>query len=203
MVIDIGGGSTELVALEKQEIVFAKAINVGSLNAYIDYVEKIIPKVKELRKIKKAVKKAIDKLALPPFKPKTLYGVGGTIRAARKLAIGVFNLASDHRELTLKIIQDLIEFLLKKEKASYLKSIQIIPERMHTILPGLKILETIVKEFGKPLVVVSNYGVREGFLMQKLGLVNPRIIRKSMIASPLKTAVKKNESKTKGTVRKQ
>lgn len=203
LVVDIGGGSTELVALEKQEIVFAKAIKIGSLNAYLDYVEKIIPKEKELKKVKKAVEKAIDKLELPPFKPKTLYGVGGTIRAARKLAVGVFNLASDHRELSLKIIRDLIEFLLKKEKASYLKSIQIIPERMHTILPGLKILETIVKEFGKPLVVVSNYGVREGFLMQKLGLVNPRVMRKAVVALPLKTPVKNNESKAKGTVRKQ
>jgi exopolyphosphatase/guanosine-5'-triphosphate,3'-diphosphate pyrophosphatase len=204
LVVDIGGGSTELVALEKQEVIFAKALKIGSLSAYVDFVDKIIPKDKELKKIKKSVEKLIDKAGLPAFKPKTLYGVGGTIRAARKLAISVFSLPLDTRELSLKIIQDLIGFLGQKDKASYLKIIQVIPERMHTILPGIKILETIVKHFGKPLVVISDYGIREGYLLQKLSLVHPRTV-KPMV--PLLTVGESktdtHESKTKRVVGKQ
>jgi|1048.fasta_scaffold09199_2 exopolyphosphatase/guanosine-5'-triphosphate,3'-diphosphate pyrophosphatase len=203
LVVDIGGGSTELVALEKQEVIFAKAIKMGSLSAYVQYVNKILPKEKELKKIKKAVENALEKLSLPPFKPKTLYGVGGTIRAARKLAIGVFNLPSDHRELSLTIIQDLIQFLLKKDKVAYLKTIQIIPERLHTILPGLKILETIVKEFGKPLVVISDYGVREGYLLQKLSLVKARAVRALPVTPTQGKVTQRNESKTKRSSGKQ
>jgi exopolyphosphatase/guanosine-5'-triphosphate,3'-diphosphate pyrophosphatase len=51
LVVDIGGGSTELVALEKQEVIFANALKIGSLSAYVDFVDKIIPKDKELKKI--------------------------------------------------------------------------------------------------------------------------------------------------------
>lgn len=177
LVVDIGGGSTELVAFDKQEVLYAKALKIGSLSAYVDFVNKILPKEKELKKIKKAVEKEIEKLNLPTFKPKTLYGVGGTIRAARKLAISVFKLPEGHRELNLDIVKDLIKFLEEKDKQTYLKAIQVIPERLHTILPGLKILETIIKVYGKPLVVVSDYGVREGYLMQKLQLVKPRMIK--------------------------
>jgi exopolyphosphatase / guanosine-5'-triphosphate,3'-diphosphate pyrophosphatase len=199
LVLDIGGGSTELVALEKQEVIYANAIKIGSLSAYIDYVNKIIPKEKELKKIKKAVEKAIDKLALPEFKPKMIYGVGGTIRAVKKLAIRVFDLPHDQKELTLKMIQDLNEFLSKKDKETYLKIIQIIPERIHTIQPGLKILETIVKHFGKPLVVVSDVGLREGYLLQKLMLVKTRSVKTPMVT---KEVSKANEPKSKTASRK-
>lgn len=195
LVVDIGGGSTELVAFEKQEVLYAKALKIGSLSAYVQHVNKIIPKEKELKKIKSAVKDAINDLHLPDFKPKTLYGVGGTIRAARKLAISVLQLNPDQRELTLKMVKDLIEFLKQENKKTYLKAIQTIPERLHTILPGLKILETIIKTFGKPLVVISDYGVREGYLMQKLGLTNTRTIKPKPVEKPVK---KSNEQNAKG-----
>lgn len=200
LVVDIGGGSTELVAFEKQEVVYAKALKIGSLSSYVDYVNKIIPKDKELKKIKNAVKANLDKLNLPAFNPKTLYGVGGTIRAARKLAISVFQLPPDQRELTLVMVKDLIKFLKQKDKQTYLKAIQIIPDRLHTILPGLKILETLIKHFGRPLVVISDYGVREGYLMQKLMLVKPRIVKPLPIAE-IKPDVKKTATHGKGTKR--
>lgn len=200
IVVDIGGGSTELVAFEKQEVIYAKAIKVGSLSSYVNFVSKIIPKDKELKRIKVFVKDNLEKLKLPEFKPKTLYGVGGTIRAARKLAISVFQLPQDQRELTLSMVKDLIQFLRKKDKETYLKAIQIIPDRLHTILPGLKILETLIKFFGKPLVVISDYGVREGYLMQKLMLTKPRVVKALPIAST-KTEIKKPENNGKGTRR--
>lgn len=192
LVVDIGGGSTELVAFDKQEVVFAKAIKIGSLSAYVDFIDKIIPKNKELKKVKHAVLSHLEKLALPVFKPKTLYGVGGTIRAARKLAIAIFSLPQDHKELTLTMIKDLIEFFQKKDKEAYVKAIQVVPERLHTIVPGLKILETIIKVYGRPLMVVSDYGVREGYLMQKLQLVKPKIFK----VIPTKPVPKTNHEKS-------
>lgn len=197
VVLDIGGGSTELVAFENQEVVYAKALKIGSLSAYVDYVNKIIPKNKELKKIKQAVIEAMDKLELPTFKPKTLYGVGGTIRAARKLAVSILSLPTDHKELTLKIVKDLIAFFQEKDKDAYLKAIQVVPERLHTILPGLKILETIIKKFGRPLVVVSDFGVREGYLMQKLQLVPMRIVKSPVVVKAMDKPVNKNEKPIK------
>ena len=197
VVLDIGGGSTELVAFENQEVVYAKALKIGSLSAYVDYVNKIIPKNKELKKIKQAVIEAMDKLELPTFKPKTLYGVGGTIRAARKLAVSILSLPTDHKELTLKMVKDLIAFFQEKDKDAYLKAIQVVPERLHTILPGLKILETIIKKFGRPLVVVSDFGVREGYLMQKLQLVPMRIVKSPVVVKAMDKPVNKNEKPIK------
>lgn len=193
LVVDIGGGSTELVAFEKQEVIYAKALKIGSLSAYVDYVSKIIPKNKELKKIKQAVIEAMDKLELPTFKPKTLYGVGGTIRAARKLAVAILSLPTDHKELTLIMVKDLIKFFQEKDKDAYVKAIQVVPERLHTILPGLKILETIIKAYGRPLVVVSDYGVREGYLIQKLQLVPTRVVKAPLVVKAPEKAKSKHE----------
>ena len=38
------------------------------------------------------------------------------------------------------------------------------PERIHTIIPGLLIFESVSKFYGSRSFVVCSYGVREGYL---------------------------------------
>ena len=46
--------------------------------------------------------------------------------------------------------------------------IKVVPDRLHTIMPGMIILRTIMKEFGSKRVEVSSAGVREGYLLKKI-----------------------------------
>ncbi len=193
LVIDIGGGSTELVALQKNEVLFAKALKLGSLNAYLQFVSKVFPKKKELKSLTQEVKSQIKALSLPGFSSTYIYGIGGTVRATRKLAIALLQLPSETQELNLKHIQTLIELLVEREKETYLKLIQIIPERIHTILPGLKILEIVMKTFGQTLCIVVDKGVREGYLLKKLDLVKPRITTPVKVVKAQRKTVKKTK----------
>ena len=193
LVIDIGGGSTELVALQNNEVLFAKALKLGSLNAYLQFVSKVFPKKKELKSLTQEVKSQIKALKLPGFSSTYIYGIGGTVRATRKLAIALLQLPSETQELNLKHIQTLIELLVEREKETYLKLIQIIPERIHTILPGLKILEIVMKTFGQTLCIVVDKGVREGYLLKKLDLVKPRITAPVKVVKPQRKTVKKTK----------
>ena len=45
---------------------------------------------------------------------------------------------------------------------------KIEPERIHTMIPGMLILRHMVQGFGAGRVIVSQYGVREGYLCQKI-----------------------------------
>jgi exopolyphosphatase / guanosine-5'-triphosphate,3'-diphosphate pyrophosphatase len=193
LVIDIGGGSTELVALQKNEVLFAKALKLGSLNAYLQFVSKVFPKKKELKSLTQEVKSQIKALSLPGFSSTYIYGIGGTVRATRKLAIALLQLPSETQELNLKHIQTLIELLVEREKETYLKLIQIIPERIHTILPGLKILEIVMKTFGQTLCIVVDKGVREGYLLKKLDLVKPRLTTPVKVVKTQRKTVKKTK----------
>ena len=42
------------------------------------------------------------------------------------------------------------------------------PDRVHTILPGLVILNAVVKSYGVETISVSACGVREGYLLQRV-----------------------------------
>jgi exopolyphosphatase/guanosine-5'-triphosphate,3'-diphosphate pyrophosphatase len=177
LVLDIGGGSTELVGLQGKEVVFAQALKVGSLNTYTKFVDQLIPSEKELKQIEKVVLKQLKHLALPSISIDHVYGVGGTIRATRKLAIALLDLPNDTNVLTYDHIHSLNKLLLGQKKSVYMKIVQLIPERLHTIFTGLQILKTLIRYFDKPLLIINQRGVREGYLMRKLNMVPQVSIR--------------------------
>jgi exopolyphosphatase/guanosine-5'-triphosphate,3'-diphosphate pyrophosphatase len=168
IVVDIGGGSTEIVTYENGKILSADALSIGSLSAYMDHVKKLIPGPKERRKIKRKVTKELQNAAfIIPSGPLTIHGVGGTLRAARKL----LDIKADpyHPNLmALDTVKPLIELLTSKEKSAYLKIIRTVPERIHTISTGLVILEAIQEFFEVHSMKVFTQGVREGFMVKNL-----------------------------------
>ncbi|MDF2800447.1 MAG: Ppx/GppA phosphatase family protein, partial [Anaerocolumna sp.] len=62
--------------------------------------------------------------------------------------------------------------ILKEINNSHKKTLkpvlQTIPDRIHTIIPGLLILETIADYFNCEEITVSKYGIREGYLIEKI-----------------------------------
>lgn len=177
LVLDIGGGSTEVVGLQGKEVVFAKALKIGSLNTFTKFVNKLLPTSKELERVEKAVLKQVKDLDLPKLHIDHVYGVGGTIRATRKMAIALLDLPNDTNVLTYDHVHSLYKMLLSHKKSIYLKIVQLIPERLHTIFTGLQILKTMIRYFDKPLLIINQRGVREGYLMRKLKMV-PNVVVK-------------------------
>ena len=55
LLIDIGGGSTELVSFKDGQIVDAVSFPSGALNMYTKFVEKSLPTKKDIKQIKKYV----------------------------------------------------------------------------------------------------------------------------------------------------
>ena len=87
LLIDIGGGSTELVLYENGEIKTATSLPFGSLSLSNKYVAEFLPNEKEILRIRNHVLKQLKSVsnAITPENNKLICGVGGTVRAARKL----------------------------------------------------------------------------------------------------------------------
>ncbi len=171
MLVDIGGGSTELVPYRDGEMLDAVSLPFGSLNTYDKFVSNILPTAKERKAIKKAVKEALD--LLPGDYAKGGYpvicGVGGTARAANKLAIDMFRLSGEETSIDVENLGRIIKILENGEKDSVPVDaldilIRVIPYRVRTILPGMIVLQTIAKYFGSKRIDVTAAGVREGYL---------------------------------------
>ncbi|MBF7097755.1 Ppx/GppA phosphatase family protein [Alkalibacter mobilis] len=169
LIVDIGGGSTELVTFENKKIINALSIPIGSLNLYKKCVDQLLPDKKERKAIKNTIRKELDGIKNIIDKPyKIVCGVGGTVRATKKLNNAIFDLADDNNEIEVKNIKKILKILSSDERDSLDTILQVVPDRIHTILPGMLILNEVGKVFKSDKIIVSSYGVREGYLYDKV-----------------------------------
>ena len=109
-----------------------------------------------------------DGAPLPDFPCPVICGVGGTIRGAGKLCNYLYKLPAGNRTITLNMVDGLLERFSAPAKADLQILLKIVPERVHTLLPGLVILSTLAHRCRGDAIEVSSYGVREGFLLTEV-----------------------------------
>ena len=169
MIFDIGGGSTELVTFENRKPCTIESAGIGSLNLYNQFVEKIIPKKKELEVMGEKVQQELDELfgcrvLARQTKNKDIIGVGGTVRALLKLVNLYYHLEEKNRCITRNQLEEIFQMATNKQKQIQNMILKICPERVHTIIPGMLVMKSIMEKAGSERIVVSKYGVREGYL---------------------------------------
>lgn len=166
--LDIGGASTEIVTFEDGKPVDFASFPIGSLSLYRHCVKKILPGDGSLKRLRQEISKTIDvsEGALAP-RP-LLVGVGGTARAVLKLARHYYGISDDCRSMTAEQQDGLCKFLCSGKKEASDLILRLEAERIHTLVPGLLILQHVFHLFLAEQFVVSKYGVREGFLCQRI-----------------------------------
>ena len=165
LLVDIGGGSTEFVFFKDRKVCRAYSIPVGSLNLFANFVFGLIPTKEEYKRIKNFVKEQLE--AIDPGEAPTsiLCGVGGTSRATCKLVNDYFDIPLTNRNINPEQVKKLMKSFYHK-KSGIDRILRVVPERIHTIIPGMIILRTIAKHYHCEEIVISEYGVREGYLVK-------------------------------------
>lgn len=167
--MDIGGASTEIVSFRNAKPVQSVSFPVGSLNLYRQCVKKILPGEGSLKRIQAAISEKIDHNTVFKFeKASQIVCVGGTSRAVLKLARKEFSLPVGCNSLSADEFNALCKILFKGDKNASDLILKMEPERIHTIIPGIMIMRHIFNRFDADKIIVSNYGVREGYLCQKI-----------------------------------
>jgi exopolyphosphatase/guanosine-5'-triphosphate,3'-diphosphate pyrophosphatase len=169
IMIDIGGASTELVLFEGKKAVKLISLPIGCLNLSLAYVHEIIPNAREMTRIKSEIRKQLAKIDWgKDVKCPQMVGIGGTLRAALKLSRAIFGLAADRDDVEARHIKKMSKLLDDKEPNIYQTVYKVVPERLLTVSPGFAILRQAIKKFGCETVSVSKYGVREGYLAERV-----------------------------------
>ena len=166
--IDIGGASTEIVTFVGGQPVDFASFPIGSLSLYRRCVKKILPGEGSFKRLRQEISDAIDisEDALVPHP--LLVGVGGTARAVLKLARHYYKMSDDCRSMTAEQLDGLCQFLCSGKKEASDLILRLEAERIHTLIPGLLFLQDVFRLFCAEQLVVSKYGVREGYLCQKV-----------------------------------
>lgn len=168
VLIDVGGGSSEVVLYKNLKIKQKYSLPIGSLTMFNDYVSLLIPNDEESKAISDRVRYEISRAKIPQEKNKYMCGVGGSVRAVYKLMkdlklIGRREIIID--PIVFKLIREEIR---NNDKETYNKLLEAKPARIHTIMPGLLIIQELCDYFGIEEMQVSKFGVREGYLNNKL-----------------------------------
>ena len=164
LLADLGGGSTELVSYRSRAIQTACSLSVGSLSLFSKYVSKLHPTKEERRAIRRAVEEQLEQF-VPQHPPaRHICGVGGTVRAACKVANAMFDRPAGDRSL----LKEMLQRLKKPGRDELRLLLKTVPDRIHTIIPGLLALDTIAKAYGAQTITASACGVREGYLLARV-----------------------------------
>lgn len=168
LLADVGGGSTELVAYREGGITWGCSLPMGSLSLYTGYVSGLFPTKEERKALRARIRAELEKTgpAARPFR--RLTGVGGTFRAAARLCNLRSGADPDNRVFQAGEIHSLYKDLKKGGREALGQILRAVPDRVHTIVPGLAILDAVLDRCQASAVTVSPCGVREGYLLRRV-----------------------------------
>lgn len=165
--VDIGGGSTEIVYFKDEKIEDVFNLDDGCLSLHKKFVKGIVPTKEELDLISEYIDDKFIEFSDIPKDIDRLVGIGGTIRSTGKI-LKELNVTNNKNAFKVYDVYYLISLLNKNDQETYKSILKVSPDRIHTILTGLMIFKKICETFKIKDINVSNFGIREGYLIDKI-----------------------------------
>ncbi len=175
LIVDIGGGSTEVIKGSDSQFLDFVSLPIGTVKATEMFVKHDPPLEEELS----ALADHVRSLCNFPFQgyADTLIGTGGTITNLASIVLGleVFEAEKIHGlTVGLRQVENLIAGMKKMDTAQRRVIKGMEKGREDLILQGIILLREIMLYFGAAKVTVSTRGVRYGVLYDRIGLVRRR-----------------------------
>lgn len=172
VLIDVGGASTEVVVFYDSVIAHKVSLPMGSLSLHRQFCGDILPSAAELGEIVREAKGIIEgEPALSHLHSKEIIGIGGTMKGAAALYNQLYGQPERNDSggvpLEVRRLPGMITGLLRDRapgEDDLAKFFRAAADRLHTLLPGLAIVEVITGHFEAETLIYSDSGVREGFI---------------------------------------
>ena len=163
-VLDVGGGSTELVTANNRDITWLTSIPIGSGALHDRYLPSDPPTHEEMEGARSYLASQLQMIHIPES-PSTLIVTGSSASSLLKLARSAFKLDAQNERLTfedLALCEGLMCALPSKEIS---KRYEQRLERARILPAGGLIIQTFMQRLHLNEVSVSSHGVREGALL--------------------------------------
>ncbi len=165
LVVDVGGGSTELVLGDVDGPTAADSMDIGSVRLHERHVHTDPPTADEVAAVRADVDRALDACPVDPASAATVVGVAGTVTT---IAAGVLDLAAydraaiDQAVLDVADVQALVDRLVAMPRARRLALPWLHPGRADVIDAGALILGRVLERSGATSLVVSESDILDG-----------------------------------------
>jgi len=182
LVMDIGGGSTELIIGEQFEPLYLESLYLGCVSMSQRFFKSGKITKQRINKAKIAVKRELGPYVerLHQYQWQCAIGASGTIRAISKI---VLEQGWSEHGITLESLDKLMDYLIKAKHIDNLNLEQLDPERAPVFAGGLIILYVTFKCLNIKEMRVSDGALREGLIHDLLGRIHHEDVRSKSIGA--------------------
>jgi len=175
LLLDIGGGSTELISTRPSDSSHLKvhSMPLGVVYLANNYMKQDPPTTSTLESLENNIYQQISKteaiFSRLVTQDTVLIGTAGTVTAIASISQGLTDFAHDkiHKcTLTIDKVRSIYADISAMSSEKRAKLIPFDLARLDIIVPGTLILLKLMETFGFLALTVSNYGLREGILIQ-------------------------------------
>jgi exopolyphosphatase / guanosine-5'-triphosphate,3'-diphosphate pyrophosphatase len=171
VIVDIGGGSTELIRAEAGAQPAMVSLQIGSVRLTERLVRHDPPAPEERELIYRTVRGQLEPLGWSNFRPSQMVGVAGTVTTVGAVATGLRT--HDHAaihgfRLTGEQVAETARRFFSLTVAQRKELPGMVEGRADVICAGAAILDSVIQFFRVPGVTVSDRGVRWGLVYRDL-----------------------------------
>jgi exopolyphosphatase/guanosine-5'-triphosphate,3'-diphosphate pyrophosphatase len=165
LVVDVGGGSTEVVLGDRSGVLAAKSMDVGSVRLHERHVRHDPPTAEELAAIAADVDAALDDCGVPLSDAATVVGIAGTCTtlAAAVLDLGAYDRDAIHGTVhDVGDVRDAIDLVVGRTVESRRALPYMHPGRADVIDAGFVIVERVLARTGAGQLTVCETDILDG-----------------------------------------
>ena len=171
LIVDIGGGSTELIRAQPGGAIDAASLQIGSVRLTERFIKSDPPHAREAADLRLAIDQTLDTLRWN-FQPDVMVGIAGTVTTICAVALALAPYDPDrvhgHRLTESEVLRAIGQFgSVTLEDRKRLPGLE--PARADVIFAGAAILERVMAHFKIDRLTVSDQGVRWGLVWRELG----------------------------------
>lgn len=150
VLVDVGGGSTEITLFQNNRVHTARSFQIGSVRLLKDKVDK-----KEWVTMMKWITKE-----LVPFNPERIFGAGGTINSVHKVLKKQEESAVSYKDM-LELKSSLSKLTVEERVLTY----KMKPDRADVIVPAMEIYMKLMDTIGAKEIFVPKMGLSDGIML--------------------------------------
>jgi len=171
VVVDVGGGSTELIATDGARVVSAVSVPIGAVRLTERHLRHDPPTADEIAALDADIDRHLAPLDLPTGVPVVATAGTATTMAAVKLALATY----DPDAVTgLRMSPDNVaaqrDALIRATVAERKAMAGIEPQRADVIAAGASIYARVVRRIAAPALITCDRGIRWGLVFERASL---------------------------------
>lgn len=174
LLMDIGGGSTELIVVKNEEIVGIHSFNVGTVRLlrYKNQEELELRIRLQIQKMLKFIQKHLGKK-----KPDLFIGTGGNLRRIGKIRKKILGQSSSQLAL-FKEISHMEESIFSMSYVDRIRKLELDQNRADVILPAIMLSKILMQELKMDKIHLPKVGLKEGIMLSMLDTTPKKFILK-------------------------